>query len=234
MAGLATPLVISVHSVVSLDFSIALLPGWHSTIFPPYFVAGALFSGFAMALTICIPLRAVFGLQDFITARHLDNIGKLMLVCGLLVAYSYGIEIFIAYYSADPHEIAMVQNRFGGPYAPLYWIVVACNVVVPQALWFAGVRGSAPALFALSIVVNVGMWLERFMIIVVSLHRDFLPSAWGMFRPTFWDVALLAGSLGAFALLFLLFLRLLPAISIAEMRKLSREGEAMYDAQGQS
>ena len=234
MAGLATPLVISVHSVVSLDFSIALLPGWHSTIFPPYFVAGALFSGFAMALTICIPLRAVFGLQDFITARHLDNIGKLMLVCGLLVAYSYGIEIFIAYYSADPHEIAMVQNRFGGPYAPLYWIVVACNVVVPQALWFAGVRGSAPALFALSIVVNVGMWLERFMIIVVSLHRDVLPSAWGMFRPTFWDVALLAGSLGAFALLFLLFLRLLPAISIAEMRKLSREGEAMYDAQGQS
>jgi Ni/Fe-hydrogenase subunit HybB-like protein len=211
---------------------VGLVPGWHSTIFPPYFVAGALYSGFAMALTICIPLRAAFGLRDLITARHLDNIAKLMLVCGLIVAYSYGVEIFVAYYSADPYEIAMVKNRFAGPYAPLYFTVVACNVVVPQALWFAGVRGSTLALFALSIVVNVGMWLERFMIIVVSLHRDFLPSAWGMFYPTFWDVALLAGSVGAFALLFLLFLRFLPAISIAEMRKLVREGEAMYDAQG--
>jgi molybdopterin-containing oxidoreductase family membrane subunit len=234
MGGLATPLVISVHSVVSLDFSYGLVPGWHSTIFPPYFVAGALFSGFAMALTICIPLRAIFGLEDLITARHLDNIGRLLLVCGLIVAYSYGIEIFIAYFSADTYEIAAMQNRFSGPYAPVYWSVVFCNVVVPQLLWFAPVRASTLALFAISIVINIGMWLERFMIIVVSLHRDFLPSAWGMFYPTFWDLALLAGSLGAFAFLFLLFLRFLPAISIAEMRKLARRGEAMYAEQGKS
>ena len=222
MAGLATPLVISVHSVVSLDFAIGNTPGWHSTIFPPYFVGGALFSGFAMALTLCIPLRAVFGLRAFITARHLDNIAKLMLVCCLIVTYSYLIEIFMAFYSADPYTIAMTMNRVQGPYAPLYWSVVLCNVVVPQALWFAHVRASPLSLFMIAIVVNIGMWLERFMIIVVSLHRDFLPSAWGMFYPTFWDLATLAGSIGCFALLFLLFLRFLPAISIAEMRKLAR------------
>ncbi len=222
IAGLATPLVISVHSVVSLDFAIGNTPGWHSTIFPPYFVGGALFSGFAMALTLCIPLRAVFGLRAFITARHLDNIAKLMLVCCLIVTYSYLIEIFMAFYSADPYTIAMTMNRVQGPYAPLYWSVVLCNVVVPQALWFAHVRASPLSLFMIAIVVNIGMWLERFMIIVVSLHRDFLPSAWGMFYPTFWDLATLAGSIGCFALLFLLFLRFLPAISIAEMRKLAR------------
>ncbi|TMH06796.1 MAG: hydrogenase [Betaproteobacteria bacterium] len=214
MAGLATPLVISVHSVVSLDFAIGNTPGWHSTIL--------LFSGFAMALTLCIPLRAVFGLRAFITARHLDNIAKLMLVCCLIVTYSYLIEIFMAFYSADPYTIAMTMNRVQGPYAPLYWSVVLCNVVVPQALWFAHVRASPLSLFMIAIVVNIGMWLERFMIIVVSLHRDFLPSAWGMFYPTFWDLATLAGSIGCFALLFLLFLRFLPAISIAEMRKLAR------------
>ncbi len=223
MAGLATPLVISVHSVVSLDFSIGNTPGWHSTIFPPYFVAGALFSGFAMALTIAVPLRAVFGLKSFITARHLDNIGKLMLVCGLIVAYSYATEIFMAFYSADQFEIANALNRMRGPYAPIYWSVVLCNVIVPQALWSARVRASAPSLFAISIVVNIGMWLERFMIIVSSLNRDFLPSSWHMYYPTFWDFAILAGSIGFFALLFLVFLRVLPAISIAEMRKLARE-----------
>ena len=222
LAGLATPLVISVHSVVSLDFAIGNTPGWHSTIFPPYFVGGALFSGFAMALTLCIPLRAVFGLRAFITARHLDNIAKLLLVCCLIVTYSYLMEIFMAFYSAEPFDIAMTMNRMRGPYAPLYWSVVLCNVVIPQALWFARVRASPWSLFMIAIVVNIGMWLERFMIIVVSLHRDFLPSAWGMFYPTFWDLATLAGSIGCFALLFLLFLRFLPAISIAEMRKLAR------------
>jgi len=223
MAGLATPLVISVHSVVSLDFAIGNTPGWHSTIFPPYFVAGALFSGFAMALTISIPLRAVFGLKDFITARHLDNIAKLMLVCGLLVAYSYLVEIFMAFYSGDEFDQAMVLNRMRGPYAPLYWTAIACNVVLPQALWLKRVRLSVPLLFAMSIAVNVGMWLERFVIIVVSLHRDFVPSSWGMFYPTFWDWAILVGSLGTFGWLFLMFVRFLPAISIAEMRKLTLE-----------
>jgi molybdopterin-containing oxidoreductase family membrane subunit len=225
MAGLATPLVISVHSVVSLDFAVGNTPGWHSTIFPPYFVAGALYSGFAMALTIAVPMRAVFGLQDFITARHLNNIGKLMLVCGSIVAYSYLVEIFMAFYGGSPYEIFMVRNRIGGPYAPIYWAVIACNVIIPQLLWFARNRASPLALFLIAIVVNIGMWLERFMIIVTSLHRDVLPSAWGMFSPTFWDLATLAGSLGAFALLFLLFLRFLPAISISEMRKLEREKE---------
>jgi Ni/Fe-hydrogenase subunit HybB-like protein len=229
MAGLATPLVISVHSVVSLDFSIGNTPGWHSTIFPPYFVAGALFSGFAMALTISVPLRAVFGLKDFITARHLDNIAKVMLVCGLLVAYSYVIEIFMAFYSGDRFEEYMILNRMRGPYAPVYWTVIFCNVAVPQLMWWKKVRLSALTLFAISIIVNIGMWLERFMIIVTSLHRDFLPSSWDVFYPTFWDFATLFGSLGAFGWLFLMFVRFLPAISISEMRKLAlekREGEA--------
>jgi Ni/Fe-hydrogenase subunit HybB-like protein len=229
MAGLATPLVISVHSVVSLDFSIGNTPGWHSTIFPPYFVAGALFSGFAMALTISVPLRAVFGLKDFITARHLDNISKVMLVCGLLVAYSYVIEIFMAFYSGDRFEEYMILNRMRGPYAPVYWTVIFCNVAVPQLMWWKKVRLSALTLFAISIIVNIGMWLERFMIIVTSLHRDFLPSSWDVFYPTFWDFATLFGSLGAFGWLFLMFVRFLPAISISEMRKLAlekREGEA--------
>ncbi len=229
MAGLATPLVISVHSVVSLDFAIGNTPGWHSTLFPPYFVAGALLSGFAMALTLAVPLRAVFGLRSFITKRHLDNMAKLMLVCSLIVTYSYLTEIFMAYYSADQFAIVVTQNRFVGPYAPVYWSVVLCNVIVPQALWSANVRASPLSLFLISIVINVGMWLERFMIIVSSLNRDFLPSAWGLFYPTFWDIATLAGSIGAFALLFLIFLRILPAISISEMRKLAREREAKLE-----
>ena len=228
MAGLATPLVISVHSVVSLDFSIGNTPGWHSTIFPPYFVAGALFSGFAMALTIAIPLRAIFGLKDFITARHLDNIAKVMLVCGLLVAYSYVVEIFMAFYSGDRFEEFMILNRMEGPYAPIYWTVIFCNVAVPQLMWWKRVRLSTLTLFAISIIVNIGMWLERFMIIVTSLHRDFLPSSWDVYYPTFWDWATLFGSLGAFGWLFLMFVRFLPAISISEMRKLvleKKEGE---------
>ena len=223
LAGLATPLVISVHSVVSLDFSFANLPGWHSTIFPPYFVAGALFSGFAMALTIAIPLRRIFRLEEFITARHLANMAKLMLACGLIVAYSYATEIFTAFYSGDRFEIFAVLNRLRGPYAWIYWTAVFCNVAVPQALWWRWTRARPAALLLVSIVINVGMWLERFMIIVTSLHRDFLPSSWGYFVPTFWDWATLAGSLGTFALMFLLFVRFLPAISMSEMRKLEKE-----------
>jgi len=219
LAGPATPLVISVHSVVSLDFSFGLVPGWHSTIFPPYFVAGALYSGFAMALVLAVPLRAAFGLRDFITERHLAKMGTLMLVTGLLVAYSYGVEVFSAYFGGDAHEIAIMEDRYTGAYAPVAWAVILCNVVIPQALWLGWVRRSALALFALGLVVLVGMWLERFLIIVQSLAHDFLPSSWHLFVPTFWDLATLAGSIGAFALMFLLFLRFLPAISMAELRK---------------
>ena len=226
IAGLATPLVISVHSVVSLDFSFGLVPGWHSTIFPPYFVAGALYSGFAMALVIAIPLRAAFRLRDFITNAHLAKMGTLMLVTGLLVAYSYAVEAFTALYSADRYEIAIVADRYLGAYAPVAWAVVLCNIMLPQALWSRRVRHQPLALFVLGLVVLVGMWLERFMIVVQSLAHDFLPSAWRLFYPTFWDLATFAGSLGAFALLFLLFLRFLPAISMAELRK-DAHGEPM-------
>ena len=223
LAGLAAPLVISVHSIVSLDFAIGNTPGYHSTIFPPYFVAGALYSGFAMVLTIALPMRHFFRLEDFITARHLDNAAKIMLATGLLVAYGYGMEIFTAFYSNDPYEIAVTMQRFRGPYAPVYWTVVACNVVIPQLLWLPRVRHSPWALFALALVIQLGMWSERFMIVVSSLARDFLPSSWGLFVPTFWDVAMLLGSIGLFAFLFLCFLRVLPAITIFEMRELVHE-----------
>ena len=223
MAGLATPLVISVHSVVSLDFSVGLVPGWHSTIFPPFFVAGALYSGFAMALVLAVPMRAVFRLRDYITTAHLAKMATLMLVTGLLVAYSYLTELFTAFYGGDLYEIAVQANRYFGPYAPLSWSVLLCNVIIPQALWSRFVRHTPAALFAIGLVVLVGMWLERFMIIVVSLERDFLPSSWHIFHATFWDLATLAGSIGTFALLFLLFLRCLPAISMSEMRKQAQE-----------
>jgi len=219
MAGLATPLVISVHSVVSLDFAFGLVPGWHSTIFPPYFVAGALYSGFAMALVLAVPMRAAFRLEEFITRDHLARMGTLMLVTGLLVTYSYLVEAFTAFYSADRFEIAVIADRYSGVYAPLTWSVVLCNVVVPQALWSSRIRHRPIALFVVGLVVLVGMWLERFVIIVQSLAHDFLPSSWHLYAPTFWDLATLAGSIGAFALLFLLFLRFLPAISMAELRK---------------
>src|SRR2546428_7511362 len=225
LAGIATPLVVSVHTVVSLDFSIAILPGWHATIFPPYFVAGAIYSGFAMVLTLAIPIRAVYGLEDFITIRHLQNMAKVMLVTGLIVAYGYTIEAFIAWYSGNQYEGFMIWNRITGPYAPVYWALLLCNIVVPQALWFKQVRTSVPALFVISLVVNVGMWLERFIIVVTSLHRDFLPSAWGMFRPTVWDFATFVGSIGLFLTLLLLFVRFLPMISIAEMRTMLPEAK---------
>jgi molybdopterin-containing oxidoreductase family membrane subunit len=223
LAGIATPLVISVHSVVSLDFAVGNTPGWHSTLFPPYFVAGALFSGFAMVLTLAIPLRAAFRLHDFITTKHLDHAARIMLATGMLVAYGYLMENFTAFYSGDRHEIYIVTNRLIGPYAPVYWTLLACNVAIPQLLWFRGVRLNVGALLAVSIVVNVGMWLERFMIIVTSQHRDYLPSAWGMFYPTGWDLIHLFGSIALFFALFLLFVRFLPSISIAEMRREIRD-----------
>ncbi|TAK83459.1 MAG: hydrogenase [Betaproteobacteria bacterium] len=223
LAGLATPLVISVHSVVSLDFAVNIVPGYHSTVFPPYFVAGALFSGFAMVLTLAIPMRYFFRLEDFITLRHLENAAKILLATGWIVAYGYLIETFTAYYSGDQYEIAMIEDRMFGFYAPLYWSLLSCNVLAPQVLWWRRARRSAWGLFALSIVVNLGMWTERMVIVIQSMHRDFLPSAWGLFIPTVWDWIFLGGSLAFFAFLFLLFLRFLPAISISEMRKLVHE-----------
>src|SRR5688572_16665453 len=188
LAGLATPLVVSVHTVVSFDFAVSQLPGWHATIFPPYFVAGAVFSGFAMVMTLAIPLRKFYNLEDFITMRHLGNMAKVMLATGLIVVYGYFMEIFMGYYySGNVFEEGMFKNRFFGPYAPAFWALIFCNGVVPQLLWFRAVRNNVPLLFVISIVINIGMWLERFVIIVTSLHRDFLPSSWGMFYPTIWD-----------------------------------------------
>jgi Ni/Fe-hydrogenase subunit HybB-like protein len=218
LAGLATPLVVSVHTVVSFDFAIAQLPGWHTTIFPPYFVAGAIYSGFAMVLTLAIPIRAVYGLEDFITLRHLQNMAKVMLVTGLIVAYGYGTEAFMAWYSADKYEMFVPMNRATGPYWWTYWLLILCNIIVPQALWFRRVRSSPVPLFLIALVINVGMWLERFVIVVTSLHRDFLPSSWGMYSPTIWDWGTFIGTIGLFLALLFLFLRFLPMISIFEMR----------------
>jgi molybdopterin-containing oxidoreductase family membrane subunit len=226
LAGLATPLVVSVHTVVSLDFAVGIIPGWHATIFPPYFVAGAVFSGFAMVMTLAIPLRAVFGLQDFITQRHLENMAKIMLVTGLIVAYGYVTEVFMAWYSGNEHEWFMVLNRITGPYKFHWAALILCNVLVPQLLWLKRVRGSVPALFAISIAVNIGMWLERFVIIVVSLHRDFLPSSWDTYSGTVWDWATFLGTLGLFFSLLFLFIRFLPMISIFEMRTIASGGPA--------
>ena len=219
LAGLATPLVVSVHTVVSFDFSVAQLPGWHSTIFPPYFVAGAIFSGFAMVITLAVPLRAFYGFKDYISIKHLDNMGKVMLTTGLIVAYGYITETFTAWYSSNTFEEYMSNNRMTGPYAPVYWTLIACNIVIPQLLWFGRVRRTPVAIFLVALVVNVGMWLERFVIVVTSLHRDFLPSSWGMYYPTFWDWSTFIGTIGLFAALFFLFIRLLPMIAMFEMRE---------------
>jgi len=223
LAGLATPLVVSVHSVVSFDFSVGIIPGWHATIFPPYFVAGAIYSGFAMVLTLSIPLRAIFGLEDFITSRHLQNMAKVMLATGLIVAYGYGMEFFMAWYGGNKFDQFLVANRMLGPYAFQWWSLIACNVITPHFLWFKRVRTSPAMLFIIAIIVNIGMWLERYVIIVTSLHRDFLPSAWGMYEGTVWDVATFVGTIGLFLALMFLFIRFLPMISIFEMRTILPE-----------
>jgi len=221
LAGIATPLVVSVHTVVSFDFTIAIVPGWHSTIFPPYFVAGAIYSGFAMVIMLAIPLRKWFHLEDFITIRHLNNMGKLLLATGMIVTYSYVMEAFMAFYSADKFESYMMLNRMTGPYAIVFWTLIACNIAIPMTfLWSYRIRTNTVALFLIAGVAQVGMWLERFVIIVTSLHRDFVPSSWGQFYPTPTDWEVLFGSLGLFFCLFYLFARLLPSISIFEMRDL--------------
>jgi len=234
LAGLATPLVLSVHTVVSFDFAIGILPGWHATIFPPYFVAGAIYAGFAMVLTLTIPLRKLFALGDFITLRHLQNMGKVMLVTGLIVVYGYLMEIFFAWYSGNLYERYMVINRVLGPYRWHWMALILCNGVVPQLLWLRRVRSSPLALWVISIFVSVGMWLERYVIIVVSLHRDFLPSSWGIYHGTIWDWSTFIGTIGLFLTLMFLFIRFLPMISIFEMRTLvpgSRGGESTEAAE---
>jgi len=220
LAGLATPLVVSVHTVVSFDFAVGIIPGWHATIFPPYFVAGAIYSGFAMVLTLAIPLRKIYGLQDFITLRHLQNMAKILLATGLIVAYGYGIEAFCAWYSGNVFEEGMLLNRMRGPYWWAYWTLLLCNVLTPQLLWSKRIRTSVLALFVISLIVNVGMWLERFVIVVTSLSRDFLPSSWDVYTPTRWEIGLFVGSIGLFLALLFLFIRFLPMISIFEMRTL--------------
>jgi molybdopterin-containing oxidoreductase family membrane subunit len=231
LAGLATPLVVSVHTVVSFDFAVSIIPGWHTTIFPPYFVAGAIYSGFAMVLTLAIPLRRMYGLEDFITATHLDYMAKIMLTTGLLVAYGYGIEAFMAWYSDNTYEKFVMTNRAFGPYRYHYWALILCNVLVPQLLWFKRVRSSPWMLFVLSLIINLGMWLERYVIIVVSLHRDYLPSSWGMYSGTGWDWSMYLGTIGLFFALLFLFVRFLPMISIFEMRTLLPEAHVHTDGE---
>jgi molybdopterin-containing oxidoreductase family membrane subunit len=225
LAGLSTPLVLSVHTIVSFDFAVAQLPGWHATIFPPYFVAGAIYAGFAMVLTLTIPLRKFYGLEDFITMRHIRNMAKVMLATGLIVLYGYLMEAFFAWYSANNYEEYMIRNRMFGPYGWSYWALIFCNGLVPQLLWIKRVRHSLAMLFIISLIVSVGMWLERFVIIVTSLHRDFLPSSWGMYQPTVWDFSMFIGTIGLFFCLLFLFIRFLPIISIFEMRTILPEAE---------
>ncbi len=220
LAGLSTPLVVSVHTIVSFDFTIGIIPGWHSTIFPPYFVAGAIYAGFAMVLTLMIPLRRFYGFQDLITMRHIDNMAKIMLATGLLVGYGYFIETFMAYYGGNKYEGYMMTNRLFGPYAPFYMALLVCNILIPQTLWIRPLRLNLIWLWIVAMVVNVGMWLERFVIVVMSLHRDFVPGAWGMYYPTVWDWATYTGTIGLFLTLILLFVRFLPAIATSEMKEL--------------
>jgi molybdopterin-containing oxidoreductase family membrane subunit len=220
LAALSTPLVLSVHTVVSFDFAVGVVPGWHATIFPPYFVAGAIYAGFAMVLTLAIPLRKAYGLEDFITLRHIENMAKVMLATSLIVAYGYLMEAFMGWYSGNTYERFMMWNRMTGPYAWSYWALIFCNVIVINTLWWKPLRTNVTYLFFISLVVSVGMWLERFVIIVTSLHRDFLPSSWGNYRGTVFDWSMFIGTMGLFLTLFFLFIRFLPAISIFEMRTL--------------
>ena len=220
LAGLSTPLVLSVHTVVSFDFAVGIVPGWHTTIFPPYFVAGAIYSGFAMVLVLAIPIRSAYNLKDFITDRHLDNCAKFMLATGLIVAYGYIMEGFINWYSGNPYEWNMLLNRVTGIYAPFYFGLVAINIGFVNILWWPKIRRSPIGLFIVSVIILVAMWLERFVIVVISLQKDFVVSSWGEYIPTKWDYMTFAGTLGFFFAAFLLFIRVLPMISIFEMRDL--------------
>jgi len=225
LAGISTPLVLSVHSVVSTDFAVSVLPGWHTTIFPPYFVAGAIFSGFAMVMTLGIIARKIFNLEDFITSNHLEKIAKIMMMTGMMVGYAYSMEFFMAWYSGNPYELSTFLNRAFGLYGWAYWIMISCNVVIPQLYWFRKVRTSVPMLFITSIMINIGMWFERFVIIVSSLSHDYLPSSWGYYSPTIWEISLFVGTFGLFLTLFLLFVRYLPIIAISEIKGVLPQAE---------
>ncbi len=228
LAGLATPLVLSVHTVVSFDFAVGIVPGWHTTIFPPYFVAGAIYSGFAMVLMLAIPIRKIYGLEDFITDRHLQNSAKVMLATGWIVAYGYAVEAFMGWYGGNRYDQTLLWNRLHGPYAFWYYSLLICNLAIPQLLWIRKMRTNPIWLFFISLVILVGMWLERFVIIVISLARDFVPSSWGMYYPTRWDWMTYFGTIGMFLMAMFLFVRILPMISIFEMRTLLPEAEVKH------
>ncbi len=218
LAGLSTPLVLSVHTIVSFDFAVSIVPGWHTTIFPPYFVAGAIFSGFAMVVTLMVIVRWIYKVEHLVTITHLDNMNKVILATGTIVGYAYATEMFISWYSGNPYEKYAFMNRAMGPYAWAYWTMVSCNVISPQFFWFRSLRRNLPFMFVISIVVNIGMWFERFVIIATSLHRDYLPSAWGYFRPTFVDICTFFGTFGLFLTLFVFFTRFLPIIAMSEVK----------------
>ena len=232
MAGLSTPLVLSVHSIVSFDFAVSQLPGWHTTIFPPYFVAGAIFSGFGMVLTLMIPLRSIFKLEDLLTIRHIELMCKVTLATGTIVGYAYGMEFFIAWYGGNPYEAYAFQNRAFGPYWWAYWIMISCNVITPQFFWFKKLRTNVVVVWVLSIFVNIGMWFERFVIVVTSLHRDYLPANWGYYSPTKVDVLTFIGTFGLFMVLFLLFIRFLPLIAISEVKGVTNQADPHHPLGG--
>ncbi len=228
LAGLATPLVLSVHSVVSFDFAVSIVPGWHTTIFPPYFVAGAIFSGFAMVVTLMVIARKVYGIEDLITLNHLEKMNIIILLTGSMVGFAYITEFFIAWYSQVGYEQYAFINRATGPYAWAYWIMMSCNLLAPQVFWFKRLRRNVPLMFAISILVNIGMWFERFVITVISLHRDYLPSSWGYFSPTWVDVMTFAGSFGLFLTLFLLFLRFAPMVALSEVKGVTPQADPHF------
>jgi len=232
LAGFATPLVLSVHTIVSFDFAVSIIPGWHTTIFPPYFVAGAIFSGFAMVVTVLIFVRKIFDLENIITINHLEKMNKVILATGMMVGYAYGMEFFIAWYSGNPFESFIFINRAFGPYAWAYWIMVSCNVIFPQLFWFKKLRRSIPVMLVVVIFVNVGMWFERFVITVTSLHRDFLPSSWGYFTPTLIDFGTMIGSFGLFFTLVLIFTKTLPLVSIAEIKAVADGAQPEHHDEG--
>jgi molybdopterin-containing oxidoreductase family membrane subunit len=232
LAGLATPLVLSVHSIVSLDFAVAQLPGWHSTIFPPYFVVGAVFSGFGMVLTLLIPLRKMCGLEDVITVRHIELMGKVTLAMSCLIGYAYLMEAWGAWSSGNPYERAAFANRMFGPYAWCYWTMVTCNVLLPQLFWFREIRRRLAVVWTLSLLINVGMWLERFVIVVTSLSRDFLPASWSYYAPTWVDILTYLGTFGLFFTFFLLFLRFLPMVAIAEVKGVTPQADPHHPLGG--
>ena len=232
LAGLSTPLVLSVHSIVSFDFAVSQVPGWHTTIFPPYFVAGAIFSGFGMVLTLMIPLRSLFKLEDLLTIRHIELMCKVTLATGSIVGYAYGMEFFIAWYGGNPYEAYAFQNRAFGPYWWAYWIMISCNVISPQFFWFKKLRTNVVVVWILSIFVNIGMWFERFVIVVTSLHRDYIPANWAYYSPTKVDVLTFVGTFGLFMVLFLLFIRFLPLIAISEVKGVTNQADPHHPLGG--